>query len=47
MRDDFAIFILTHGRADIELTTATLKKCGNTNRIYYIIDNEDKTAENY
>lgn len=47
MRDDFAIFILTHGRADIELTTATLKKCGNTNRIYYIIDNEDKTAESY
>lgn len=47
MRDDFAIFILTHGRPYNVITTKTLARCGNTNRIYYIIDNEDKYAERY
>lgn len=47
MRNDFAIFILTHGRADKVITAATLEKCGNTNKVYYIIDNEDKQADQY
>lgn len=47
MRNDFAVFILTHGRADSVLTTDTLKKCGNTNRIYYICDNEDTQLDLY
>lgn len=47
MRDDFAIFILTHGRANNVITTKTLKKSGNTNRIYYIVDNEDKQLDIY
>lgn len=47
MRDDFAIFILTHGRPYNVITKRTLEKCGNTNRIYYIIDNEDEYAERY
>lgn len=47
MRDDFAIFILTHGRPYNVVTTRTLKECGNTNRVYYIIDNEDKYADRY
>lgn len=47
MRDDFAIFILTHGRADNMITPLALERCGNTNRIYYIIDNEDAQAERY
>lgn len=47
MRDDFAIFILTHGRPYNVVTTRTLQQCGNTNRIYYIIDNEDKYADRY
>lgn len=47
MRDDFAIFILTHGRPYNVLTDATLKKCGNTNKVYYVIDNEDKYADRY
>ena len=47
MRNDFAIFILTHGRADNVITTKTLEKCGNTNKVYYIIDNEDDQADKY
>ena len=47
MRSDFAIFILTHGRSDNVLTSKTLEKCGNTNRVYYIIDNEDSQINSY
>lgn len=47
MRDDFAIFILTHGRADNMLTLNTLNKCGYTGKWYMVIDNEDKTANRY
>ncbi len=47
MRDDFAIFILTHGRPDKVVTLNTLNICGNTNKIYYIIDNEDSCADKY
>lgn len=47
MRDDFAIFILTHGRADNVITAKTLVKCGNTNKVYYVIDNEDDQADKY
>ncbi len=44
---DFAVFILTHGRPDNVITFNTLKKNGYTGAIYFIIDNEDKTAESY
>lgn len=47
MRDDFAIFILTHGRPDKVLTLATLNRCGYTGKWYMVIDNEDKTADKY
>lgn len=47
MRDDFAIFILTHGRANNILTLATLKRCGYTGKWYLVIDNEDKQADEY
>ena len=47
MRNDFAIFILTHGRAKNMLTLNTLKKCGYTGKWYMVIDNEDKTADEY
>lgn len=46
-RSDFAIFILTHGRADNVITYETLKKCGNTNKVYFICDNEDKQLDKY
>lgn len=47
MRNDFGIFILTHGRPYNVLTKKTLEECGNTNKIYYVIDNEDKYADRY
>lgn len=45
--NDFAVFILTHGRADNVFTYKTLKKCGYTGPIYLIIDNEDKMINDY
>src|SRR5574344_1754447 len=48
MRSDFAIFILSHGRADKVLTISTLReKCGYVGKIYIIIDNEDEQADRY
>ena len=47
MRDDFVAFILTHGRSSSVITDKTLRKCGYTGRIVYVIDNEDKTADKY
>lgn len=45
--NDFAVFILTHGRADNVITYKTLKKCGYTGPIYLVIDNEDKMTNEY
>lgn len=47
MRNDFAVFILTHGRPDNVKTYETLKRLGYTGKIYIVIDNEDKTADEY
>lgn len=44
---DFAVFILTHGRADSVFTYKTLKKCGYTGLVYFIVDNEDKMIDQY
>ena len=44
---DFTVFILTHGRPDNVKTLATLKKCGYTGKIYFVVDNEDKTINRY
>lgn len=44
---DFIAFVLTHGRANTEITTATLRRRGYTGRIAYVIDNEDDQAELY
>lgn len=45
--NDFAVFILTHGRARNVKTYATLRKQGYTGPIYLIIDNEDDQADEY
>lgn len=45
--DKFAVFILTHGRPDNIVTLDSLKKAGYTGKIYFIIDNEDETADRY
>lgn len=47
MESNFAVFILTHGRPDNVKTLSTLKKCGYTGRIYFIVDNEDVTIGQY
>ena len=47
MKNKFAVFILTHGRANNVITYATLKKQGYTGKIYLMIDDEDKQAEEY
>lgn len=47
MREDFAIFILSHGRPNKIKTLKELKKCNYTGKWYIIIDNEDKTANEY
>ena len=47
MRNDFAVFILTHGRADNVVTVPAIKKAGYTGKIYFIIDDEDEQAEEY
>jgi hypothetical protein len=44
---DFAVFILTHGRADNVITYKTLIKSGYTGEIYFVVDNEDKSINKY
>ena len=45
--DRFAVFILTHGRPNKVKTYDTLRRQGYTGDVYIIIDNEDKTADEY
>lgn len=47
MRNDFAVFILSHGRANNVKTLETLKKCNYKGKTYIIIDNEDEQKEEY
>lgn len=47
MRNNFAVFILTHGRPDRVITLETLKKCNYTGKWYLVIDNEDAKANEY
>lgn len=47
MNNDFAAFILTHGRPDNVITYNTLLNTGYTGQIYIIIDNEDSKAADY
>lgn len=44
---DFAVFILTHGRPENVKTFETLKKCGYTGKVFFVVDDEDKTLSNY
>lgn len=47
MRNDFAVFILTHGRPDNIKTLTSLNKGNYTGKYYIVIDNEDDTAPEY
>lgn len=46
-RDDFALLILSHGRAGNVRTIDTMIGCGYTGKWYIIIDNEDEQADMY
>lgn len=43
----FAAFILTHGRPDNVVTYKTLRACGYTGDVFFVVDNEDATADRY
>ena len=45
--DQFAVFILSHGRADRIKTIKALENGNYTGRIFIVIDNEDETAPGY
>lgn len=44
---DFVAMILSHGRPNDVYTYKTLKKCNYTGDIIIVIDNEDKTVDQY
>lgn len=43
----FAVFILSHGRPDNVITYRTLRSHGYTGKIFIIVDDEDKTIDEY
>lgn len=48
MRDDFAIFILSHGRPElVNVTIHSLTKARYSGRWYIVLDTEDETAPQY
>lgn len=46
-KNKFAVFILSHGRAENVITVQTLRNYGYTGDIYIIIDDEDKQGDLY
>lgn len=47
MREDFAVFIITHGRAGNISTLKPLKDGNYGGKLYFLIDNEDDQKERY
>lgn len=47
MRSDFCAFILSHGRADNIRTLKTLRHCGYTGPVIFLLDTDDKTVPQY
>ena len=45
--DNFCVFILTHARPDRVFTYKTLREKGYTGKIYLVLDDEDKTIDEY
>lgn len=43
----FAALILTHGRPDRVITITSLRRSGYTGRVVLVLDNEDKTIDEY
>ena len=47
MQNNFCAFILTHGRPDRVHTYDSLMKSGYTGKVFIVIDDEDKTEDEY
>jgi hypothetical protein len=47
LNKNYAVFILSHGRPDNVITYETLRKQGYTGKIFIIVDDEDKTLNEY
>lgn len=47
MRDDFCVFVLTHGRADNVITARTLKRQGYTGKTFFVVDDQDEQVDRY
>lgn len=47
MRNDFALLVLSHGRASNVKTIETMIGCGYTGKWYIIVDNEDEQFNEY
>lgn len=47
MENNFCVFIITNNRPNNVYTLNTLNKCGYTGKTYLILDNEDKTINEY
>lgn len=45
--EKFAVFILSHGRADNVITYNTLKRLNYSGKIYIIVDDEDSSIDEY
>lgn len=45
--NNYAVFILSHGRPTNVITYQSLRKQGYTGKIYIIVDDEDKTIDEY
>jgi len=46
-KNDHCIFILSNGRPDRVFTYRCFERCGDTSNIFVIVDDEDKTADDY
>ncbi len=47
MREDFCLFILTHGRPNNIPTLKSIKREGYTGKYYLVVDDKDKDKEEY
>lgn len=45
--ETFAIFILTHGRPNNVLTYRSLTSCNYTGKLFFVLDDQDETADQY
>lgn len=45
--NNYCVFILTHGRPNNVLTYKTLLKCGFNGNVYFVVDDEDQSVNEY